>query len=734
MRKWVITTGAILSAGLCVHGANIAWTNDIPTGDWNDVDSWMGISVPGSGDTAQFTNANATVVTMAPYTTNSVYTATFSGSSPEWITLAFDPTAALFSANNLSINGRNVRLASGALEVSGTRAYVGQTVPYSTLVVADGASFSGGADLYIGDGANAYSNVVVMIGSTNKFRESIHGLSGSHNTFALTNASFIVTNGTFYVSYYSTVERNNMSLRNSTVQAGAMALGNDGKNSHVVLTEQSQLLASGGVTLGNNGGAEGNSVILADSSLTAKTLTVGNSGKRNTLTVSTNSTLSVTGADISLTIGTYGSENKLVFDHGSATSVSTDMYIGDYAAASSNAIIVTESTLAYQDLMIGRSASYGALVMTNSTFTVHRVFYMAYSLHATSEYNTALLVNSTLDVAGNAYMSYGGKNNSVVLTDNSKLLVGEVLSIAGMNNSAFFTNSSFTAKQLLVGNASHNNTLVIGAGSTARVTGTAHIYIGNTGSSNTLIAADGGKILPNGGRITVGDSGSYNAMVLLDTHYEPNNLGEIWLSSMKGTYNTFAMTNATLTFTNVMSTYGFGVAYDATSCSNAVSLKDSALDVRVVDFGWGGKDNSLVLDNSRFTAVGTFRVGVNGTSTGNSVTLRGTNALIKANAITLNNDVALTMEIPRAGWTDAPIRTVAGNLTVSGAVKLYVEAKQCGLQGGGKIPLVYSANGTGLATLKAAAKFVTGDGDFEIDGNTLYARVRNEGATVILLR
>jgi hypothetical protein len=186
------------------------------------------------------------------------------------------------------------------------------------------------------------------------------------------------------------------------------------------------------------------------------------------------------------------------------------------------------------------------------------------------------------------------------------------------------------------------------------------------------------------------------------------------------------MTNASLTVTNSSSI--FYVGQSATSGYCDVLLKDSALRVLEMRLGDSGKTNSLVLNNSQVFAATTFTMGNANASIGNRMTVCGTNALLQAHTITIRNDSALMFEIPEKGWVHAPVQgtnSVSSITLANFTGSLSVEAMAFSLEGGGRVPLVYSANGSGLAVLKGAASFDV-DGtylDIEESGKLLVAYI-----------
>jgi len=67
---------------------------------------------------------------------------------------------------------------------------------------------------------------------------------------------------------------------------------------------------------------------------------------------------------------------------------------------------------------------------------------------------------------------------------------------------------------------------------------------------------------------------------------------------------------------------------------------------------------------------------------------------------------------------------------------LNVEAKAFSLNGGGRVPLIYSSDKSGLVELKDAASFDTVEGRFEIEENDtlLVAYIPDKAATMIMIK
>jgi len=216
----------------------------------------------------------------------------------------------------------------------------------------------------------------------------------------------------------------------------------------------------------------------------------------------------------------------------------------------------------------------------------------------------------------------------------------------------------------------------------------------------------------------------------------------------KGSYNSLVLTNATLAHTNL----GYAtltVADNELSMHNTMSLKDSIFYGQEIYLFKAGSDNQLILDNSQFNFLPADGrqcvISSESTALGNSITFRGTNSLFYVPyKTTLKNDTCLIFEIPIEGYVRAPFQVYNHEFYADAGVTVEVATKAFGLKGGGEVPLVKVNDAkewgkSGMDQLLGHIAVVDGDNgefyiDYEGDVGTLMVRVRNEGATMMLLR
>ena|GEM_PF-5497454 len=714
------------------------WASGLATGDWNTPASWGGLQVPDAGDTAVFSIPNATEATMAADTTNTVAALQFTD-SPGGVTLNFAPTALLKCTGNLTMDAATVRLTGSALEVSTEPRIGNSNTGNATLLIADDSTFTfaNNTSCVIGYGASSHSNTLAFLDSDvdilrcNALILGYGNGGSSYNTLALTNATLTLTNtanyaGEIRVGQNANNAFNDILLDNSTLRLRRLILGENGKTNSLVMTDSTLIQTdnNGVLTIGNNAPASHNSIRLTRSSITtSQEPAIGGSGTGNTLVLADNSTLTF--------------------------SVVKNFPIGLQSSSSNNTMTILDSVVDLERcnlFHVGYNGSYNTFAMTNATLihtntSVTSDFRVGHG----GEHNQALLNNSTLFVR-KLVVGEAGKFGRFVADDSDIIVAGGGF-VVGNNAAARDNRADLSACSLVVTNSNltvggngTGNLLVLDKNTSLTVSAEPRVGDGNS-IGNTFIIAGGSTLTltNNNANIIIGLGGNShsNTLTIVDTDVDPLRCNIFALGyGDNSCYNTLALTNATLTLTNATVNAGeLRVGWKLNSAYNAVLLDNSTLHVRRLVVGQdGSKTNTLAVDNAQITVDTDLILGNNVNSVGNSVTIQGANALVQANAISLNNDAALTIEIPVGKFEQPPIQ--GNRLTVSPAVTLSIEAKEIGRKSGGRVPLAFSADGSGLDDLLAAATFATTEGRLAIEdgGTLLVAYIPGNNATLIMLK
>ena len=350
--------------------------------------------------------------------------------------------------------------------------------------------------------------------------------------------------------------------------------------------------------------------------------------------ISTNYTIS-TGTNIySNTIigmATNSSNNQLIANTNTLLSNSVNLYVGNYGA--SNSMIITNGGVV--------AGEYGII-----------------GNYSTSSNNSVLVTGagSIWTNAGDIAVGFDGSGNSLVISNGGAVLggkdgVGGIIGadIPSSNNSVLVTGSSSSwsnSLDLYVGFAGNNNSLTI---SNSAVVHDANGFIGNYYlSSNNVVQVTGTNSLwSNVGNLYVGNSGSSNSLVI-------SNAGRV---NDSNAYIGFDVTgnpsNNSVTVTGSNSTW-----------SNSGNLY----------VGFEGSNNSMVISNGGKVADGNGYIGHTNTSSNNSVLVTGIGSLW-SNRVTLTIAASNTLTVANGGAVVAVggitnSGTLTGNGTIGGATTI----------------------------------------------------------------
>jgi T5SS/PEP-CTERM-associated repeat protein len=360
-----------------------------------------------------------------------------------------------------------------------------------------------------------------------------------------------------------------------------------------------------------------------------------------------------------MSVGESGSGNRLVISNG-ASVVNTSGNIGNAVTSSSNSVLVTGTNSAWTntgELRVGFVGSSNSLVISNGGSVTNQSGFVGYT---TNSSNNSVLVTgagSTWTNSGDLYVGYRGSGNSLVISNG-----GRVANLGEGTIGDLGTNSS------------NNSVLVTGAGSTWASSDS--LFVGYQGSSNSLVVSNGGRVTSSGSYGSIGDrrtsdnnsvlvtgsgsiwtmdvdfylgdDGSSNSLVISDGGALENAVGYIGYD--EGSNNSVLVTGTSSTWTNsatlsigiggssnslvisdggkVANTDGY-IGNNSTSSNNSVlvtgggSTWTNSGDLYV---GYQGIGNSLVISNGgRVTSSGSFGV-IGDLSSNNSVLVTGTNS------------------------------------------------------------------------------------------------------------
>ena len=329
-----------------------------------------------------------------------------------------------------------------------------------------------------------------------------------------------------------------------------------------------------------------------------------------------------------LYLGYSGAGNSLIINKGGKV-VSGSSYLGYYNASSSNnSVVVTDTGSVWSNgssyFYVGYLGAGNSLVISNGGQVLGYVGYCYLGGMSSSSNNSALVTGSgsVWNNSGNYLgIGIGSGGNSLVISNGGRMVSTDA--VVGGPTQPRNTN---------------NTVCIVGAGSVW--TNTAGLTFGNSGPSNRLVIADGGKLLSYGG--TVGSSlSSSNSVFVTGSGSVWSNGSDFWLG-YDGAGNTLIISNGGQLINN-----GGTVGFNSSSSSNSVAVSGTGSvwnSGTNLYLGTSGPRNSLVISNGGRVANGYCYVGYNSTSGNNSV-------LVSGNGSVWSNNGTLTFGYSGAGNT-----------------------------------------------------------------------------------
>jgi T5SS/PEP-CTERM-associated repeat protein len=512
-------------------------------------------------------------------------------------------------------------------------------------------------------GLNGSGSQLIITNGGQVFNASgILGSNSANNSVRVDGAQWInsstLTIGSSGASNSLTIA-NGGQVVNSSGIIGSSASG----NSNIVLVTGSGSIwtNTGTLTIGSSGSA--NQLIITNGGVVRTTEgNIGDSGNNNTVLVTgTNSLWNITGGgNITwLVLGQFGGKNNTLTIANGAQVIEVGApygaYIGDNAAATNNAIIVTGSNsllsvTGTDAIDVGNNGWGSQLIITNGGRVNNTApVYIGRGPSSLSSNNLAMVTGSGSIWSNSAALTVGnnGGANQMIITNG-----GVVINTTGT-----------------IGNtANGNNNLVVVTGSGSVWSNAGILTIGQSGAANQLTITNGGVVQATQGNI--GDFSDNNSVLVTGTNSLWNIAGGgantyLVLGQDGGKNNQLTVANGAQVF-EVGTTYGTYIGNVAASTNNAIIVtgSNSLLSVSGPDalyVGYKGWGNQLIITNGGR---------VNNTSTlGGFIgrSLGGTDG---------SNNLAIVTGLGSI-WSNSAALTVGGNasgnqLTIANGGQVYV--------------------------------------------------------------
>ena len=429
------------------------------------------------------------------------------------------------------------RLMVSNATFSGGSLYVGESGSRNLMVVQAGATYRDTYLYYVGANAGANSNTLVVTDPGTLFYSTSDdgriGGAGHYNTLMVSNGATATCYRDLYAGQAAgswnqiIVSGTNSLLRCDGVSAAyGLAIGMSGTNNTLYLENGAVLSISNSKSLniGYNAGSLGNSAFIGAGCVVTNTglAYVGRSGDANTMTVSNATVYSGF-----LNVGYTGTRNTLTIRNGGVYQAGGggDTWIGSSVGANSNTLLVTGSgsqfyNTAY-DVRVGESASCNSLIVSNGGLvTVARDLFVGHNAGAAT--NTVLVVTGgCLSVV--RYWTVGADPGNVITNRGGTYRFVTAYPAIALNgaNHMYITDGTIEFKNVngfdVKGNWSGtgltnltwagNNTLRLD-GSTNNTTGQSYTFAPNVSPTNyaRLELVNGSTY--RGGSVTIGAGGS----------------------------------------------------------------------------------------------------------------------------------------------------------------------------------------------------------------------------------
>lgn len=545
--KWMMVALAFLVCSKANLPAASRYWQNTSGGIYGNGSNWVGGVPPATSDTASFTS-------------NATYTVTFTES-----TNAYD---ALFNASA----GADVTIDLG------------------------GYAWTNSNRVYVGDGAS--SNIVTVIGGGILHGgQVVNGYSGTVNRLVVLNGS-LVANGHYWHGFYPGANGNQLVIDGAAARMETLnfdlTIGKDGNSNSLIVTNGGYVSSKRDIGLGGTPGASGTG--------------------RNNLGHVTGPTSWVEARE-EFFVGQRGSENQLTIDDGGHVVAVLAGYVGGAAGANSNRVLISGGTWSNSaNFFVGEAGACGNSVTVSNGGILYVASYLWLGGNSGAASNNTLeVLDGTVTPRGHLVVGNvaGARDNrvtvdgtaSVVRTENYDITIGkngDLNTLTVQNGGRVYVkrNIGFGGQPNMAGTGFLNEGLVTGAGSLLLVTN--ELYVGGTGSLNTLRIEDGAMV-SNGNAYVGSDSGANGN----------------WVYVSRGVWS------------NLNLNVGRRCSGNGVSISNTGQLQCSYLLV-----GEGGETNRVTVDSSTCVVSNHVKIGSAG-GTNNVVMVTGADSLLQVSRFDL---------------------------------------------------------------------------------------------------
>jgi T5SS/PEP-CTERM-associated repeat protein len=394
-----------------------------------------------------------------------------------------------------------------------------QYIANSQTNIISGVTSNWAGDYMVG--SNTFANVLIVRNNAtlNDAGGYLGYSAGSYKNAAIVTAPGSAwNNDTLFVGYSGS--NNTLTVTNSGTEYDANAyIGyTNGANNNAIL------VTGTGSTWYNSGGDTIYDAIYLGYSGSGNTLTVTNGGtvysgysyigeyagaSNNAVIVTGNGSVWYNDEDDNgeLHVGDYGSRNTLTITNGGAV-INVEGYIGELAGGNSNAVTVTGAGAVWSNsswLLVGTRGSGNTLSITNGGAVYNANAYIGHTNGANNNAVTVTGLGSLWDSGGNLVVGVFGSTNSLTVATNGSVLASNAC--VGLYPASAGNQVAITGGGLCVTNAPGTGVLNVLRGALTLNSGTA--------TANRLVITNGanGLFTFNGGTLTSGGTFVTNSQV-----------------------------------------------------------------------------------------------------------------------------------------------------------------------------------------------------------------------------
>ena len=460
----------------------------------------------------------------------------------------------------------------------------------------------------------SYNSLIISNGGRVDNLETKIGFFSSNNSVLVTGGDSQLNNTNYFLLVGHQRSHNSLTISNGgRVNSKQGYIGNytTSSNNTALVTGVGSLWTNNDLRVGNEGA--GNSLVISNGGQVktyyATHIGYGVSSSNNTVLVTGSGSLLTNGnANIGINIGRSGASNNLTISNGGRVENGSWGYIGFDTSSSNNTALVTGvgSLWTNNVLVVGNNGVGNSLVISNGG----------------SVYAHGIIVGASSSSANNLIRVFGTGSELVVTnfmgTGTYDIRRGTNIQNGGTVRAGnlLVTNTlgsyQFNGGSLITKNTAYSNgtDFILGTNSSFIANGGNHnfqnrLYLGNTGTSNSLTISNGAKVGNSLGLLGFASTSSNNSALVTGTGSQWSNRTDLYVGN-SGAANSLTISNGGSVFASNLT-----IGVNVSSSNNLLTMS--------------GVDSALVVTNA--TGTGTYDIR-RGTNIQNGGTVRTDNLLV----------------------------------------------------------------------------------------------------------